>query len=152
MPAKSKPSHARTNKVGKSAVRAERRPRAETTVTVTFRHVAPTTAITQYAERKLGRIAKFLKRPAQAHVILGVDKYRQCGEVTVKSGRIMISAQEIDKDLYAVIDLLAAKVRTQIKRHMEKLEARKVRAPSAVAVLSEPQESAAQATGAQQRQ
>jgi ribosome-associated translation inhibitor RaiA len=71
----------------------------------------------------------------------------------VKSGRIMISAQEIDKDLYAVIDLLTAKVRTQIKKHMEKLEARKVRAPSAVEVLSEPEGSAAaQATGAQQRQ
>jgi ribosomal subunit interface protein len=152
MPAMSKPSQARANKGAKTAVRAPRRARGETVVTVTFRHVAPTAAITQYAERKLGRIAKFLKRPAQAHLILGVDKYRQCGEVTVKSGRIMISAQEIDKDLYAVIDLLTAKVRTQIKRHMEKIEARKVRAPSAVELLSEPEESAVQTTGAQQRQ
>ncbi len=152
MPAKSKPSQVRVKKSAKTAVRAPRRARAETTVTVTFRHVAPTTAIAQYAERKLGRIARFLKRPAQAHVILGVDKYRQCGEVTVKSGRIMISAQEIDKDLYAVIDLLTAKVQTQIKRHLEKLEARKVRTRSAVELLSEPEESAAQATGAQSRQ
>ncbi len=152
MPAKSKPSQARAKEVAKTAVRAQRRPRAETMVTVTFRHIAPTAAITQYAERKLGRIAKFLRRPAQAHLILGVDKYRQCGEVTVKSGRLMISAQEIDKDLYAVIDLLTAKVRTQIKRHMEKLEARKVRAPSAVELLSEPEETAAQTTAAQQRQ
>jgi len=152
MPAKSKPNQDRARKGAKTAVRAQRRPRAETTVTVTFRHVAPTTALTRYAERKPGRISKFLKRPAQAHLILEVDKYRQCGEVTVKSGRIIISAQEIDKDLYAVIDLLTAKVRTQIKRHMEKLEARKVRAPSAVELLSEPEASAVQTTGAQQRQ
>jgi ribosomal subunit interface protein len=149
MPAKSKPSQARAKKGAKTALGAQRRPRAETTVTVTFRHVAPTAAIEQYAERKLARISKFLKRPAQAHLILGVDKYRQCGEVTVKSGRIAISAQEVNTDLYAVIDLLAAKVRTQIKKHMEKLEARKVRALSAGELLSETQPGEAQATGTQ---
>jgi len=142
MPAKSKSGQASVNKGVKTAVRARRKPRVEARVTVTFRHVAPTPALAQYAERKLGRVAKFLKRQAEAHVILSVDKYRQCGEVTVKSGRFMISAQEENKDLYSVIDLLAAKVQRQIKKHLEKLEARKVRSPSAVEVLSEPLEEA----------
>jgi len=110
-------------------------------VTVTFRHVAPTPALEQYAERKLGSIAKFLKRPAEAHLILSVDKYRQCGEVTLKSGRVMISAQEEDKDLYSVIDLLKAKVQRQVKKHLEKVEGRKVRALSAGEILSASQES-----------
>jgi ribosomal subunit interface protein len=137
MPAKSKPSQARGHKAAKTALRAPRRSSAETRLTVTFRHVEPTPAIAKYAERKLGRIAKFLRRPAEAHLILSVDKYRQCGEVTVKSGRFMVSAQEETKDLYSVIDLLAANVRRQIKKHMEKLQARKVRAPSTGEVLSE---------------
>jgi ribosome-associated translation inhibitor RaiA len=55
----------------------------------------------------------------------------------------------VNTDLYAVIDLLAAKVRTQIKKHMEKLEARKVRALSAGELLSETQPGEAQATGTQ---
>lgn len=140
MPANSKSGQAKTKKAAKGAVSARRKPRIETRVTVTFRHVAPTPALEQYAERKLGSIAKFLKRPAEAHLILSVDKYRQCGEVTVKSGRVMISAQEEDKDLYSVIDLLRAKIQRQVKKHLEKLETRKVRALSAGEVLSAPEE------------
>lgn len=149
MPAKSKSGQASIKKGSKTAVRARRKPRVEARVTVTFRHVAPTPALAQYAERKLGAVAKFLKRQAEAHVILSVDKYRQCGEVTMKSGRFMISAQEENKDLYSVIDLLAAKVQRQFKKHLEKLEARKVRSPSAVEVLSEPLEEGGEAEGSE---
>src|SRR5690348_12619169 len=124
MPAKSKSGQTSAKKGGATTVRARRKPRVEAKVTVTFRHVAPTPALTQYAERKLGRVARFLKRAAEVHLILGVDKYRQCGEVTVKSGRFMVSAQEQDKDLYSVIDLLADKVERQVKKHLEKMEAR----------------------------
>lgn len=144
MPA-NKSGQARTNKTADGGVRARRKSRVQTRVTVTFRHVAPTPALEQYAERKLGSIAKFLKRPAEAHLILSVDKYRQCGEVTLKSGRVMISAQEEDKDLYSVIDLLKAKVQRQVKKHLEKVEARKVRALSAGEVLSASEESEATA-------
>lgn len=149
MPAKTKLSRITVKKGPKTTVRARRKPRVETRITVTFRHIAPTPALAQYAERKLGRVAKFLKQGAQAHLILSVDKYRQCGEVTVKSGRFMISAQEEDKDLYSVIDLLAAKVQRQVKKHLEKLEARKVRSPSAVEVLSEPMEETSEAEDAE---
>lgn len=145
MPAKSKSTQVKASKTAQSAMLARRKPRAEARVTVTFRHISPTPALVQYAERKLGRIAKFLKRAAEAHIILSVDKYRQCGEVTFKSGRFMMTAQEENKDLYSVIDLLAAKVQRQVKRHLEKLEARKVRSPSAAEILSEPAEAAGEA-------
>ena len=115
------------------------RPVAE--VTVTFRHVEPTEAIRQYGERKLGHVAQALKRPCTVHLILSVDKYRQCGEVTVKSGRLaVVAAQQETKDLYSVIDLLADKVQRQLKKHLEKIEAKKWRAPSAGEVLSAAEE------------
>jgi putative sigma-54 modulation protein len=129
MPAKSKSRQASAKRSAKTTVKARRKAPAQAKVTVTFRHVAPTPALAQYAERKLGRVAKFLKREAEAHVILSVDKYRQCGEVTVKAGRFMVSAQDEEKDLYSVIDLLTAKVQRQIKKHLEKIEGRKVRSP-----------------------
>jgi ribosomal subunit interface protein len=109
-------------------------------VTVTFRHVAPTEAIRTYAERKLAHIARYLKRACEVHLILSVDKYRQHGEVTVKSGRLNVSAQEETKDLYSVIDLLADKVGRQLKAHLGKVKARKVRAPSTGEVLSAAEE------------
>ncbi len=156
MPAKSKSGQVRAKKGASSAVRARRKPRVEAKVTVTFRHVSPTPALAQYAERKLGRVARFLRREAEAHLILSVDKYRQCGEVTVKSGRFTMTAQEENKDLYSVIDLLAAKIQRQVKKHLEKLEARKVRSPSAVEVLAGApeevgEEEAEPATGTQER-
>ena len=106
-----------------------------TNVTVTFRHVEPTEAIRLYAERKLAHVGKLLKRSCDAHLILTVDKYRQHGEVTVKSGRLSVTAQEETKDLYSVIDLLADKVGRQLKKHLEKFKAKKVRSFSTGEVL-----------------
>ena len=117
-------------KRGRAAIRKVRRAarvagRDRDQVTVTFRHVEPTDAIRLYAERKFAHVGKLLKRTCQAHLILTVDKYRQHGEVTVKSGRLSVSAQEETKDLYSVIDLLADKVGRQLKKHLEKFKARK---------------------------
>jgi len=111
-----------------------------TQVTVTFRHIEPTDALRLYAERKFAHVGKLIKRACQAHLILTVDKYRQHGEVTVKSGRLSVSAQEETKDLYSVIDLLADKVGRQLKKHLEKFKAKKVRSPSTGEVLSADEE------------
>jgi ribosomal subunit interface protein len=109
-------------------------------VNVTFRHVEPSAAIRTYAERKFSHLAKFLKRACEAHLILTVDKYRQRGEVTLKSGHLTLTAQEETKDLYSVIDLLADKVGRQVKRHLGKVEGKKLRAPSTGEVLSAAEE------------
>jgi ribosomal subunit interface protein len=105
-------------------------------VTVTFRHVAPTDAIRTYAERKFAHVAKFLKRACEVHLILTVDKYRQQGEVTVKSGRLLVTALEETHDLYSVIDSLADKVGRQLKSQLGKSKAKRLRAPSTGKVLT----------------
>ena len=139
----SRPKTKRERREASKRRRARHAALPSTKVSVTFRHVEPTSALQDYAQRKLGHIAKFLKRPAEAHLILTVDKYRQCGEVTVKSGRLMVSAQEETKDLYSVIDLLAAKVERQVKKHLEKFKTGKVRAPSTGEVLTAAEETEA---------
>jgi ribosomal subunit interface protein len=137
--AEGKRSRATVRKVRKAAIKA-RIPAPE--VAVTFRHVEPTEAIRAYAVRKLSHVAKFLKRSCQVHLILTVDKYRHCGEVTVQSGHLAVAAQEETKDLYSVIDLLADKVGRQLKSHLEKNTAKKVRAPSTGEVLTDSEEAA----------
>jgi ribosomal subunit interface protein len=131
----------RSRKVARNVRRSSRKAGLPVTdVTVTFRHVEPTEALRSYAERKLSHLAKFLKRACQVHLILSVDKYRQHGEVTVKSGHLAVTAQEETKDLYSVIDLLADKVGRQLKSHLGKVKAKRVRAPSTGEVLSEAEE------------
>jgi putative sigma-54 modulation protein len=112
-----------------------------TTVTVTFRHIDPSNAVRGYAERKFAHLGKFLKRACEAHVILSVDKYRQHGEVTVKSGRLSATAEQESRDLYSVIDLLEDKIVRQLTRHLEKIATNKVRTLSAGELLSEAEES-----------
>jgi putative sigma-54 modulation protein len=124
----------------KVATKALRAVQAQTAVTVTFRHVEPSEAIRLYAERKLAHVSKLVKRPCEAHLILTVDKYRQHGEVTVKSGGFSASAQEETKDLYSVIDLLSDKVGRQLKKCIEKRNTRHTRALSAGEVASAAEE------------
>jgi ribosomal subunit interface protein len=125
----------------RSASRAARKAQIPpVVVTVTFRHVEPSAAIRAYAERKFSHLAKFLKRACEAHLILTIDKYRQHGEVTIKSGHLAVTAQEETKDLYSVIDLLADKVDRQLKSHLGKAKGKKLRALSAGEVLSSAEE------------
>ncbi|MGH7843408.1 MAG: ribosome hibernation-promoting factor, HPF/YfiA family [Candidatus Binataceae bacterium] len=109
-------------------------------VAVTFRHLEASEAIRRYAERKFAHVAKYLRRPCQIHLILTVDKYRQFGEVTLKSGRLAVTAQEQTKDLYSVIDLLTDKIGSQLKSHVGKSKSRKTRALSTGEVMTEAEE------------
>jgi len=126
---------------GRKAKRVQRLGVSEVVVNVTFRHMEATDALRLYAEKKFAHLGRILKRPAQAHLILEVDKYRQCGEVTFKSGRIAATAAEENTDLYAVIDLLTDKVGHQLKKHVEKVNSKKMRSPSTHAVLAAAEES-----------
>jgi len=52
----------------------------------------------------------------------------------------VVAAQQETKDLYSVIDLLADKVQRQLKKHLEKIEAKKWRARSSGEVMSAAEE------------
>jgi putative sigma-54 modulation protein len=122
--------------IARKAKRQHRLKGSEVTVHLTFRHVEPTEALRQYAEKKFAHLGRGLKQPAEAHLILAVDKYRQCGEVTFKSGRLAATAAEENTDLYAVIDFLTDKIGRQLKKHAEKVRGKKMRSPSTPAVLA----------------
>jgi putative sigma-54 modulation protein len=120
--------------------RQQRLKGSEVTVHVTFRHLEPTDALRQYAEKKFGHLGRVLKRPGEVHLILEVDKYRQCGEAIFKSGKIAATAAEENTDLYAVIDLLTDKIGSQLKKHVEKVTGKKMRSPSTPEVLTAAEE------------
>lgn len=109
---------------------------------MTFRHLEPTEAIRAYAEKRFSRLTRSLGRGITAHLILSVDKYRKCGEVTVKSGRFAFAAETQSKDLYAVIDGLADLAARQLKKRIAKVKARKTRAPSVGEALLESEPAA----------
>jgi putative sigma-54 modulation protein len=85
-------------------------------ITVTFRHVEPTPALRAYAEAKLQRVKKYLRRPIDAHVILGVSKERHLAEITLKADHVTMFAEEETHDLYSAIDLAIDKLEHQAQK------------------------------------
>src|SRR3989442_1074770 len=76
-------------------------------ITVTFRHVDPTPPLKAYAEEKLQRVRKYLRRPVDAHVILSVSKERHVAGITLKADHATMFAAEETHDLYSPIDLVS---------------------------------------------
>jgi len=85
-------------------------------ITVTFRHVEPTPALRQHAEEKLARIAKYLRRPGDAHVILSVAKDRHTAEIEWQADHMTLFAKEVTQDLYSAIDLAVEKLEHQASK------------------------------------
>jgi putative sigma-54 modulation protein len=85
-------------------------------VSVTFRHVEPTAALKRYAEEKLQRVRKYLRRPVDAHVILSVSKERHVAEITLKADHVTMFAEDETHDLYSAIDLALDKLEHQAQK------------------------------------
>jgi len=130
----------RTRAATRKARHVERLAAPVISVAVTFRHLEASAALRRYAERKFAHVAKYLQRPGQIHLILSVDKYRQFGEVTLKSGRLAVTAQEQTKDLYSVIDLLTAKIGGQLESRVGRSKSRRTRTLSTGEVMTQAEE------------
>jgi putative sigma-54 modulation protein len=95
-------------------------------VTVTFRHVDPTPALRDHAERKVTHmVRKYLRRPGDAHVILSVVKTRHTAEITLQAQHVSMVAKETTQDLYSAIDLAVAKLAHQAQKLKAKRADRK---------------------------
>ncbi|MBW2029432.1 MAG: ribosome-associated translation inhibitor RaiA [Deltaproteobacteria bacterium] len=95
-------------------------------VTVTFRHMEPTESLKVYAEEKLSKINKYIDAPIEAHVVLGVEKFRHQADVTLSVNGTKIKAVEETDDMYSAIDQVMDKIEKQVKRHRSKIRKRRV--------------------------
>ncbi len=90
-------------------------------ITVTFRHTEPIESLKTYTEDKLSKIRKYLDSPAEAHVVLTVEKFRHQADVMVSVNGTLIKAVEETGDMYSAIDQVMDKIEKQIKRHLSKI-------------------------------
>jgi putative sigma-54 modulation protein len=94
-------------------------------VLVTFRHMEATDALRQYAEQRVARVHKLMRRPVEAHVVLSVNKRRHFAEITLSGEHLHVNATEETGDLYSAIDLAMDKIERQIQKHVTKRKAHK---------------------------
>ena len=90
--------------------------------TVTFKRLDPSDALKSYVQKKVARFDKMLENPAEANVVLSVEKIRHIAEITLTCDRLKIHAKEESESMYASIDTLMDKVRSQIKKNKEKFK------------------------------
>ncbi|SLM27429.1 SmpA (fragment) [Desulfamplus magnetovallimortis] len=89
---------------------------------VTFKKIDPSDALKSYVQKKLDRFDKMLETPAEANVVLSVEKIRHIAEITLNCDKVSIHAREESENMYASIDTLMDKVRVQIKKNKEKMK------------------------------
>ncbi len=94
-------------------------------ISVTFRRVEPSENLKQYAIDKISRVQKYLDTPAEAHVVLTVEKFRHIADVTINVNGVRINGVEETEDLYSAIDMVVDKLEAQIKKHKNKFRRRK---------------------------
>jgi putative sigma-54 modulation protein len=88
-------------------------------LSVTGHHVDITEALRNYVGAKLER---HFENMTDIHCILTVEKKLvHKAEATVYMGGGAIHADSIQEDMYTAIDMLAAKLDRQVKKHKEKL-------------------------------
>jgi len=88
---------------------------------ITARHIELTSALADYARKKLERMARHFEIVLRAQVILSVEKHRHIAEVVVHAqGHHDFRAVEVAGDLYAAIDLATEKLQLHFSREKDK--------------------------------
>ena len=88
---------------------------------VTFKNLDPSDHLKSYVGDKLDRFDKFLDNPAEANVVLAVEKFRHIAEINISGDRLIINGKEETVDMYSAIDMVLDKLEKQIKKNKEKI-------------------------------
>ena len=97
------------------------------------RKVEVTPAIKDYITNKISRLDKYFNDPNEltATVLIKVKEVDQIVEVTIPAKRLILRAEDKNKDLYAAIDLVVDKLERQIRKNKTRLSKKKNKESSA---------------------
>ncbi len=111
-------------------------------VSVTFRQLEPSDALKKYVTERLKKFKRYLEGPQEAHVVLGLEKFRHLADVTINSNGRIIKGREESTDMYAAIDLVMDKIDQQLRKMREKMREKgdRSRTPTPAAAPAEETE------------
>jgi putative sigma-54 modulation protein len=92
---------------------------------VTFKNLDSSETLKSYVEEKLDRFDRLLDNPAEANVVLSVEKFRHMAEINITGDRLSIIGKEETIDMYSAIDMVLDKLEKQIKKSKEKIRERR---------------------------
>jgi putative sigma-54 modulation protein len=92
---------------------------------VTFKNLDSSEHLKSYVGDKLDRLDKYLYNPAEANVVLSVEKFRHMAEINISGDRLNIYGKEVTEDMYSAIDMVLDKIEKQIKKNKQKVRKRR---------------------------
>ena len=92
---------------------------------VTFKNLDSSENLRAYVADKLNRFDKYLYNPAEASVVLSVEKFRHIAEISISGDRLNIIGKEETEDMYSAIDMVLDKLEKQIKKNKQKIRERR---------------------------
>ncbi len=92
---------------------------------VTFKNLDPSDTLKSYVTDKLNRFDRLLENPAEANVVLSVEKFRHIAEINIAGDRLTIIGKEETIDMYSAIDMVLDKLEKQIKKNKQKIRERR---------------------------
>ena len=93
---------------------------------VTFKNLDPSDPLKSYVQDKLDRFDRLLDNPAEANVVLSVEKFRHIAEINISGDRLTIYGKEETNDMYSAIDMVLDKLEKQIKKNKQKVRVRRI--------------------------
>ena len=94
-------------------------------ISVTFRNGEGENWQKAYAEERIQKLNKYLDAPAEAHIIVSMEKFRNVTEINLSSNGWNINAKEEAKDMHMALDNCIEKIEKQLKKQREKVREHK---------------------------
>lgn len=91
-------------------------------ISITFKNIPSSDALKSHVQEKYDKFDKMLDSPAEAHVVLSEEKLRSIAEIHLTCDKLKIHASDgaDENNMYAAIDGLWEKVKSQIRKHRDK--------------------------------
>lgn len=93
-------------------------------IIITEKKVKLSNALTDYAEKKIGKLERLFKEDAEASVTFSVEKDRNKVELTIRSHGTVFRVSESTSDMFASIDASITTMERQIRKNKTRLEKR----------------------------
>jgi putative sigma-54 modulation protein len=106
-------------------------------ITVTLRNGEDESWQKEYVEEKMKKLDKYIDTPAEARVVLQVEKFRNTAEISLLANGLNINSKEEAKDMHLAIDEAVDKLERQLKKHKEKIREHKAGAKEAASLAGE---------------
>ncbi|NLA12196.1 MAG: ribosome-associated translation inhibitor RaiA [Firmicutes bacterium] len=90
-------------------------------INIRGKNIEVTEALVDYAQKKVGKLTKYLNRPKEVQVVMTVIRNEHIVEVTVILNGLILRGEESTGDMYASIDMVVDKLEKQLVKYKTRL-------------------------------